>query len=246
MAKKRVSLTVEESLVDKLDSEADRKGLNRSQMVEEVVESYFQRRGIDTAVILCGGPEVKTLELHNGKPVLSHILEHLSSQGIDRAILLIGNNSEIQENFGSGYNGVALDYVEEEEPEGTAAALERVEGKIDRSFVVLNGHVIADVDLKDMLKVHEEEDSVGTMALTAVENPSDFGVAKLKGRTILGFEHKPKPGEEPSRLINAGTYVFSPEIFDRIDSDSLETVFQQLADRGELSGYIYGGEWKEV
>lgn len=246
MSKKRVSLTIDESLVERVDAEAAAKDVNRSQMVEEVVKGYFEQQGIDTAVILCGDPELKTLELYDGKPVLSHILDNLSEDGISRAILVVGQNDEIKDNFGSEYHGVALEYVSEDEPEGTGAAMKKVKDKIDGAFVTLNGHVIADVDLQDMLRVHDESSSVATMALTAVEDPSSYGVARLKGRRILGFEEKPESGEEPSRLINAGTYIFEPKIFDFIDHNSLEAVFKKLADSSELSGYIYGGDWEEI
>lgn len=246
MSKKRVSLTLDKSLVERVDAEADAEDVNRSQLVEQIIEVYFKQKGIDTAVILCGDPELKTLELYDGKPVLSHILDHLSDESISRAVLLVGENDEIEQNFGSEYHGVALEYISEESPKGTGAALRKVQDKIDSTFVALNGHVIADVDLQDMLRVHEESDSLATMALTAVEDPSNYGVARLKGRRILGFEEKPKPGDEPSRLINAGTYIFEPDIFGSVDHKSLETVFKKLADASELSGYIYGGKWEEI
>ncbi len=243
MAKKRVSLTIEEDIVEKIDSEAEERQLNRSQTVEKIVEKYFGERGIDTAVIFCGDPEAKSLELHNGKPILSHILDHLAEEGVSRAILLSGKNKEIEESFGSDYSGLALEYIEDE-PEGTAAALRKIEGKVEGEFAALNGHVIADVDLDEMLRFHREENSVATIALTSVEEPSSYGVARLKGRKILGFVEKPERGEEPSRLINAGTYIFGPEIFSMLGEESVEEVFENLADQRQLSGYIYGGEWR--
>lgn len=246
MSKKRVSLTVDESLVDRVDAEAEAKDVNRSQLVEDIIQGYFKQQGIDTAVILCGDPELKTLELYDGKPVLSHIMDNLSEEGVSRAVLLVGENDEIEKNFGSEYHGLALEYITEKQPQGAAAALKKVEDKIDGTFVALNGHVIADVDLQDMLRAHEESDSVATMALTAVEEPSNYGVARLKGRTILGFEEKPETGEEPSRLINAGTYIFQPSMFDLLGDKSLEDVFKQLAEDRKLSGYIYGGKWEEI
>ncbi|MFB6167024.1 MAG: sugar phosphate nucleotidyltransferase, partial [Candidatus Nanohaloarchaea archaeon] len=227
MAKKRVSLTLEESLVEKIDSEASKKGLNRSQTVEEIARKHFESRSIETAVVLCGDPEARSLEEHQGKPVLEHILEHLSGQ-VSRAVLLIGKNKEIEERFGSSYRGMALDYVSEENPRGTAAALRNVEDMVDRTFAVLNGHVITDVDLEEMAGLHREEGSLATIALTTVEDPSSYGVARLKGSQVLGFEEKPERGEEPSRLINAGTYLFDPEIFERLEEDSLEEVFEKL------------------
>ncbi|MFB6181239.1 MAG: sugar phosphate nucleotidyltransferase [Candidatus Nanohalobium sp.] len=247
MPKKRVSLTVEEQLIEKVDAEAERKGLNRSRMMEEVISEYLSSRGLCTAAVLCGGEDASSMRLYEGKPVLSHVLDHLSGEGVERIILLAGSNrKEIENRFGSEFDGVALEYCEEDEPEGTAAALEKIRDKIGKPFVAVNGDVVTDVDLHDMLKVHREEGRTATMALTTVEKPADYGVVKMKGRTITGFEEKPSPGSEPSRLINAGTYIFEPEIFSKMSHKSLEKVFEDLAEQKELSGYIYGGRWKDI
>lgn len=245
MGKKRVSLTLEEELVDRIDSEASKEGINRSQMVEKVIDDYFRQRSIDTAVVLCGDEDARSLEEHEGRPVLEHILEHLADQGVSRAILLIGRNREIEKLLGSESNGVALEYVRGE-PRGTATALRRAEDRVDSTFAVLNGHVISDVDLREMVEEHRDSGAVATMALTTVEDPSHYGVARLKGSTILGFEEKPARGEEPSRLINAGTYVVEPAIFEHLEGDSLEEVFETLASERKLSGYIYGGKWLDI
>lgn len=246
MSKKRVSLTLEEELVDRVDTEADVNNVNRSQQVEEILQSYFRNKDIETAVIFCGGEETHSMNNYDGKPVLGHIIDNLSEDGIKRIILLSGKNrEEIESHFGSAYRGVNLEYVSEEEPEGTAIALSKIEDRISNTFLVLNGHVLSDVDIDDMLEVHRDEDSTATIALTTVTDTEEYGVARLKGRTILGFEEKPSPGEEPSRLINAGTYIFEPEIFSQLDEDSIEEVFENLSSQRKLSGYIYGGEWKD-
>lgn len=248
MGKNRVSLTLEEGLVEKVDREADQRELNRSQTVEEILQDYFESKGVDTAVVLCGDPELKSLELYKGRAVLAHVLEHLSTQGISRVILLSGQNKgRIKKEFGNSYEGLSLEYVEEDSPRGTAAALSDVEAELgNKTFVLLNGHVITDVDFDEMLRVHRDESAMATMALTTVEDPSKYGVARLKGQKIIGFEEKPEPGNEPSRLINAGTYILGPEIFGQISADDIEEVFKQLASDGELAGYIYGGKWKDV
>ena len=246
MAKKRVSLTLEEELVKRIDAEAEINDVNRSRQVENIIEEYFRNRSIRTAVIFCGGEELQSMEKWQGKPVLAHIIDNLNLEDIQRVILLAGENREdIEDHFGSRYRSVNLEYVSEDEPKGTAAALSKVEGRINSTFIALNGHVVSDVDLEDMLEVHRDEGSIATMALTTVTDTEQYGVAQLKGRTILGFEEKPSPGEEPSRLINAGTYILEPEIFEMLDEDSLEDVFEKLAAQKKLSGYIYGGEWKD-
>jgi len=248
MSKKRISLTVEEEIVDKVDREAEKTSLNRSQKVEKILKRHFKNKGLDTAVILCGDSENKTLNLYQGKPVLHYILTQLAEKGITRAILLVGNNkAEIKKQFGTNFEEVALEYVEEERPLGTAAALNKIQHEVSEPFVALNGHVISNVDFQEMLEVHKEENNTATMALTTVEEPSKYGVVKMKGRQIKGFEEKPQKGKEPSQLINAGTYIFEPQIFQKAKNyQDLENVFKELTSQEELSGYIYGGKWVDI
>ncbi len=248
MPKKRVSLTLDQELVNKIDKEASNYDINRSQMMEKITGDYFQAKGLDTAVILCGDSENETLTLHEGKPVLSHIIEHLAQEGIKRAILLVGDNrDEIEPNFGSKHEGVTLEYIEEKSPEGTASALSKAEEKIGNTFVALNGHVISDVDFKEMLETHREEEGPATVALTTVQDASNYGVVTLKGRKVLGFEEK--PSKPDTRLINAGTYILEPEIFSKINETGekdLEEVFRHLAKENRMNGYVYGGKWKDI
>jgi NDP-sugar pyrophosphorylase family protein len=244
MAKKRVSLTVDGELLKRVDAEADHKGLNRSQMFEKVIKSYVHSQEIDTAVIFCGGEESRSLKEIDGKPVLAHIVQHLREHNVSRIILLPGQNeSYIRKRFSWG-QGLEIEYVSEESPDGAAAALQKLEQKVGKTFLAVNGDVLADVDVEDMLKVHREESRKMTMALTTVEDTSDYGAVKLKGREILGFKEKPEPGEEPTKLVNAGTYIFEPSIFDEIDDKALDKIFKALASKKEVTGYIYGGEWQ--
>jgi mannose-1-phosphate guanylyltransferase len=248
MPKKRVSLTLDQELVAKVDKEADNYDINRSQMMEKITEDYFHSKGIDTAVIFCGGAENETLTLHEGKPVLSHILEHLSQEGVKRAILLVGNNKDdIEPHFGSKHDGITLEYVEESDPEGTASALLKAEDMIGDTFVAMNGNVISDVDFKEMLDVHREGNAVATLGLTTVEDASQYGVITLKGQKVMGFEEK--PSKPATKLINAGTYILEPEIFsvveDKAETDLVE-VFKHLTKDNRINGYIYGGEWVDI
>ena len=244
MAKERVSLTLSEKIVEKVDSRAEDKGINRSQMVEDIIESYLDDRGIETAVVLCGSPEARSMINWSGKPILSHVLDDVSGH-VSRAVLLTGQNrEEIESRFGSKHEGMALDYVSDDS-RGTAKALRKLDNMIGSTFLVVNGHVISKADVDEMLKVHREEGRPATMALTTVENPSDYGVACLKGRKVLGFDEKPEKGEEPSTLINAGTYIFEPEIFNLLNQHSIGQEFERLAEEDKLTGYIYGGKWKD-
>lgn len=244
MPKKRVSLTLSEDIVEEIDDEADREDLNRSELVENILNEYLESINVDSAVVFCGSPDAKSLNEYNGKPILEHVLDNLNDY-VDEVYLLTGQNRmDIKEVFRSSYRDMKLNYYSDE-ASGTGSALRKLSEEIEGTFLAVNGHVISDVDVKEMMEVHRDEERIATMALTTVENPSEYGVALLKGNKILGFEEKPQPGEEPSRLINAGTYIFEPEIFNHLDEVDVESVFENLSDKGELTGYIYGGEWKD-
>ena len=76
-----------------------------------------------------------------------------------------------------------------------------------------------------------------------------YGVVKLKGDKIVGFEEKPE--KAPTKLINAGMYMLEPGIIKRIeDKDEekidMEEIFSELTEEGELRGYVYEGSWYDM
>ncbi|HLD96814.1 MAG TPA: NDP-sugar synthase, partial [Candidatus Nanoarchaeia archaeon] len=88
--------------------------------------------------------------------------------------------------------------------------------------------------------------AVVTIALTTVDNPSAYGIAKMQGGRILEFVEKPRKEDAPSNLINSGLYMMEPEVLDYIGEgySMLEKdVFPKLAHEGKLFGYPFSGQW---
>jgi NDP-sugar pyrophosphorylase family protein len=244
MGKSRVSLTLDEDLLKRVDAEAEHLNLNRSQMVENIIEDYIKTRKLDTAVVLCGGSDPAALNDYNGRPAIQTILEGLEPE-FERVILLAGDEEdEIRDKVKDQSFSFDLEY-RSDGGEGPAKALKQLEDSVGKTFLVLNGNALLDIDFDDMMRVHREEDSKATMALSTAQNPSKFGVVKMKGRKILGFEEKPSPGEEPTKLVNVGAYIFEPEIFEKLEA-SMGEFFDKLSSEGQLSGYIYNGKWERV
>ncbi len=125
------------------------------------------------------------------------------------------------------------------EPLDTAGAIRFAarHGGVDSTFVAVNGDVLTDVDVTALIACHRRHQAWATLHLTAVDDPSRFGVVSTdeEGR-VLAFVEKPAPGEAPSNLINAGTYILEPEVLDRIATEgpvSIErTTFPDLAAAG--------------
>ena len=183
------------------------------------------------AVVLVGGfgTRLRPLTLTTPKqmlpilhrPMIEHVLEHLAGHGIEEAVLSLGYRPDA---FSDAYPeglcaGVKLHYAIEPEPLDTAGAIRfaALHAGIAERFVVVNGDVLTDLDVTDLVRFHDEHGGEGTIALHRVEDPSAFGVVLTDdtGR-VLAFVEKPPRDEAPTDLINAGTYVLEPSVLDRI------------------------------
>ncbi|MGB9717900.1 MAG: sugar phosphate nucleotidyltransferase [Thermoproteota archaeon] len=93
---------------------------------------------------------------------------------------------------------------------------------IRRPVIVVQGDNLFNIDLEDFVRKHEERNAVMSIALTRVEDVEKYGVAELEGDyRIKRFVEKPRPGEAPSKLANAGIYLLSPEMRSIVSSEEL-------------------------
>jgi mannose-1-phosphate guanylyltransferase len=205
------------------------------------------------AVVLVGGfgTRLRPLTCHRPKqmlpivhrPMLEHVVGHLVAHGVDEVVLSLGFRPEV---FADAYPdaacaGATLHYAVEPEPLDTAGAIRFAarHAGIDEPFLVLNGDVLTDLDVTRFVEFHERTGAEATIALHKVDDPSRYGVVPTDsaGR-VLAFVEKPPPGEAPTDLINAGTYVLEPDVLDRIPGDrrvSVEReVFPELVEDGSL------------
>ena len=154
-------------------------------------------------------------------PMIARLIERLERGGVTDVVLALGFKPEpFVEAFPDGTcGGVRLHYAVEPTPLDTAGAIRFAAdfAGIDDTFVVANGDVITDLDVSALVDAHRRFGAEATLHLTAVEDPSAFGVVDIvdDGR-IREFVEKPAPGMSPSNLINAGTYVFEPSVVSRI------------------------------
>jgi mannose-1-phosphate guanylyltransferase len=116
--------------------------------------------------------------------------------------------------------GVTITFSVETEPLGTAGplALARdILAKDDSPFFVLNSDVICEFPFEQMRDFHLSHGGEGTIAVTRVDDPSKYGVVvnSPESSKIDRFVEKPK--EFISNKINAGMYILSPSVLDRIE-----------------------------
>lgn len=212
-----------------------------------------------TAVILAGGLGTRlyplTMEVPKplipvqGKTLTEHVIQIFKEHGIEHVILSVGYKADmIKKHFGDGSEyGIKITYIVEKERLGTGGWMHLVEEPPEEDFIVVNGDNLFDLDFRKMLQQHKEDGNIVTIALHEVEDTSAYGVADLDGRKIKRFVEKPKPEEAPSKKINSGYYIFSPEAFKYIPEKKafmFETdFFPILAEQGKLGGFSYSAQW---
>src|ERR671928_1338288 len=185
------------------------------------------------AILLAGGKgtRLRPLTIHTPKPIvpifdrpfLHYQLDLLKLvPEIDEVILSLNYQPRrIEEIFGDGSDsGLALRYVVEPAPLGTAGAVRYAGESLRESVVVFNGDVLTQVDLKAVIALHRERKAKATIVLTPVDNPTAYGLVETDPEgNIKRFLEKPKPEEITTNNINAGIYVLEPDTFDRIPSE---------------------------
>jgi mannose-1-phosphate guanylyltransferase len=198
----------------------------------------------------------KTLFPIVNKPLLQWTFERLARNNITEVILAVSYQTEISiRQHRIPKSGLRVTYSRDplEKPLGTGGPIKKAEKLVghDSPFLVLNGDIFADVNYREILKMHEENDAAATIALHNVKDPHRYGVAELtKKNRITKFVEKPPQRAAPTNLINAGAYVLSPKIFNYIPKGravSMEyEVFPKLAKEGGLYGYVFDGLWMDI
>ncbi|HKZ89105.1 MAG TPA: NDP-sugar synthase [Thermoplasmata archaeon] len=183
------------------------------------------------------------------RPQILHLIDRLPDR-IDQVLVAVNYMfDEVRDFFGSRDVGRDVVVVHETTPLGTGGAIKNVEDRLEGTFVAVNGDVIDRLDLEALVAFHEAHGTVGTLAVVPVDDPSSFGVVAVKGDLATKFVEKPPRADAPSNLINAGRYVFEPDVLDAIPKGrevSLEReVFPKLIDAG-LAVYRYDGPWSDA
>ncbi len=263
MDRKRLTITLKKELLLEIDKVVDGARIrNRSHAIEYLLSQTLSPK-IKKAVILAGGRGIKmrpftyempkTLIPVKNKPILEYTIELLKENNIREIHIVIGYLGEkIKSHFGNGSRfGVNISYTEERKENGTGTALLRAKDFINnKTFILLYGDTLIEIDLFDLIDFHQTHNGLTTMALTSCDKPYEFGVVRLHGNKIVKFTEKPEKGKRISHLINAGLFICDPQILNYIPKKGYsmleKDVFPKLVEEGRLYGYLFEGQWFDV
>ena len=248
MTKSKIAISVDNSLLRLVDSRVDGSVTrSRSQAIEYFLKKGLQEESVSIAVLLLKGEhQAFALKDMKGMPLLKQQINFFSKYGIKTIYIVTQHtknmNSLLDEISDAGINVEII----EKQAKGNADALKAAKEKIKNSFVVMSGDTYNNFDLLKMIKKHMQSEKLATMGLMTREKTSNYGTAILDGDLIVDFQEKPK--HYSTNIVNAGIYIFKPEIFELFeDSTSLEKdLFPKLARIKELVGFFTYGEYVHV
>jgi len=210
------------------------------------------------AVILAGGLGLRLRPLTNdkpkpmvvvkGSPIAEYQIEWLRKNGICFVTFACGYRHEkIREYFGDGKDfGVNVRYSIEGEPAGTGGAIRRAMSMThENPVVVVNGDVLTDLNLSDLIAWHKNHCFVASIVAVPLVCP--YGVLDIweGSDMVFGFREKPV---FPDIWVNAGIYVMEKSVTTYLPEkgDVEEEVFPELARRGVLGVYRSTAWWKAI
>ena len=213
------------------------------------------------AVILAGGQGTrlapftkvfpKPLVPVGEKPILDMIIRQLRYFGFQRVTLAVGYMAEMIQTYirnGKQY-GIEIDYSFEEEPLGTVGPLSQISRmmKLDENFLVMNGDIITDLNFRELMAFHKEQNAIATIGVYQKNYKIDLGIVQNDdGYAITDYVEKPTY----TLKVSMGVYVFNIAVLQHIEPkkylDFPNLVKQLLKNRKKVISYPFDGYWLDI
>ncbi|MCD6414680.1 MAG: hypothetical protein J7L23_03590 [Candidatus Diapherotrites archaeon] len=259
MKRERITITLSKQLLDRIDSIIDGSNIrNRSHAIESLVEKSIGST-VSSALIISGDRKIRIHPLARRIPKLltpvkkktlaEHMINWMRENGLVRIIVGAGyKKDKISEQLGDGSKWkVNITYANGagKVPGDMDYLLGAREQLMGGRFVLVEGDVATQLNLKGMLDFHERNNALVTIAVKSVPKPvSD--VVELEGFRVVDI--KQKPGKEfKSNLVYAGVCIMEPKVFDYLGNKPAKKDFLSLvASEGELYGYPFTSPWVRI
>jgi dTDP-glucose pyrophosphorylase len=210
------------------------------------------------AVIMAGGKGVRLRPLTEncpkpminvaGRPILERIILHLAAYGIRNIYIAINYLGEMIENYfkdGSIF-GCSIQYLKENQPLGTGGALSLLPDVQKEPILVLNGDLIMQVNIQNLIRFHEQNEFEATIGVKHHQINIPFGVIQNKGINLTGLQEKPTF----NYLINAGIYCLNPVVLTHIPKDTeypITNIFEKLIQEKRKTGvFSVDEDWIDI
>jgi dTDP-glucose pyrophosphorylase len=149
-----------------------------------------------------------------GRPILFILLDQIISEGFNKIyVTLFYKSKMVMERVRdvARYRD-CVEFIIEDEPLGTAGSLSLLPYQPANPFLIINADLLTEAPLREMLDYHNRERNVVTVALKREHFEVPYGIAEVHDGRITALREKPALELD----VNAGVYIASPEICDRL------------------------------
>jgi NDP-sugar pyrophosphorylase family protein len=209
-----------------------------------------------------------------GRPLVGYVAEYLARYGCGEIVVNLHHRPEsVRAALGDGSDfGVRLSYIEEPEILGTSGAIDNARAFLDAdTFIVVNGKIATDIDLRAALETHRRERALATLVLRRNVERERYSTVEVADNLVKSFGGYPvftsddaaagganrasAPAAAASDadvpLMFTGIQILEPRIFDYIPrgvfSHSVTDVYIPAIARGErIAAHVGGGMWHEL
>ncbi len=192
-----------------------------------------------------------------GKPLVGYVAEYLAKNGIEDVVVNLHHQPEsVRSALGDGRQfGVRLQYVNEPVILGTSGALDNARELLEGgTFIVVNGKLITNLDLKAALETHRQREALATLVLLPNPKHERFSMVETHDGLVTRFAGMPDTSStsdvEPP-LMFTGIQILESRTFDYIPrgvvSHSVTDVYLPAIAKGErIAAHVAAGMWYEL
>lgn len=204
-----------------------------------------------------------------GRPILWHIMKIYSTYGFHDFVICCGYKGPMIKEYFIHYHSHNSDCTYNLSEESVSMSKTEIEpwkvtlvntglhtltaGRILRAreyigqerFMMTYGDGVADINLDELLRTHEQQGKLMTISTT--QPPGRFGAVKINTEDVIeSFSEKARRDQS---WVNIGYMVCEPGIFDYLGdgSEMLEAgPFEKMAETGQMSAYRHTGFWSPM
>jgi NDP-sugar pyrophosphorylase family protein len=134
-----------------------------------------------------------------GRPLIGYVAEYLAGYGFDDIVVNLHHQPEsVRAALGDGGRfGVRFHYVEEPVILGTSGAIGNARRLLDGDhFVVINGKLATDIDLREALDTHRRNRALATLVLRPNPARESYSTVDVSDGLVNGFGGRPAPASD--------------------------------------------------
>ncbi len=182
-------------------------------------------------------------------PIVERIINRFADYGCEDFYMIVNyKKNMIKAYFNELDKNYKINYIEEDNPLGTAGGLYLLKDKLKDTFFVSNCDILIDANYSDIIKYHNENKNTITLVTCLKNYTIPYGVIEISATSeVENMIEKP----EYDYLVNTGMYVFEPEVLRDIPEDTfyhITDLINKYIDKGEKIGVypVNDKEWLDM